>query len=340
MTYTFRKQLVSSGKYYCKCPKTRTPKFVVVHNTANKASAKNEINYMVGNDNYVSYHVAVDDVEAVQAIEFNRSCFACGDGANGQGNVYGISVEICYSTKYDGNEYTNAEENAVYVCARLLHQHGLGIDALKQHADFANKNCPHRIRESKSWDGFKGRVQWVLDEIKKGTIKAELSSGTTSQTVTTTSTTNEKFKIGDYGKTVKTTDNLNIRAKRNATSSIKGTIPKGETVTVEYILYQDDSKTPNGALWGSVYTKYGDGFINLNYVEPVVAVATATNTFKSYTVKVTADVLNVRKSSTVNSAITTTIKKNEVYTIVEEKSGWGKLKSGKGWINLSYTAKC
>ena len=31
--------------------------------------------------------------------------------------------------------------------------------------------------------------------------------------------------------------------------------------------------------------------------------------------------------------------KNEVYTIVEEKDGWGKLKSGTGWIKLSYAKK-
>ena len=27
------------------------------------------------------------------------------------------------------------------------------------------------------------------------------------------------------------------------------------------------------------------------------------------------------------------------YTIVEEKNGWGKLKSGAGWISLAYTKR-
>lgn len=105
-----------------------------------------------------------------------------GDGCNGQGNRYGIGVEICYSTKYDGNEYTQAEENAVYVIARLLNQFGLGIEALKQHHDFANKNCPHRLRDEGRWEGFKGRVQYVLGEIKAGRCASALSSGTTSTT--------------------------------------------------------------------------------------------------------------------------------------------------------------
>jgi len=31
--------------------------------------------------------------------------------------------------------------------------------------------------------------------------------------------------------------------------------------------------------------------------------------------------------------------KGDAYTIVEEKGGWGKLKSGAGWIYLKYTQK-
>lgn len=69
----------------------------------------------------------------------------------------------------------------------------------------------------------------------------------------------------------------------------------------------------------------------------------STNTeiaFSSYTVKVTTDVLNVRAGAGTSYKINTIVKKNEVYTIVEEKNGWGKLKSGAGWINLAYTKKC
>ena len=101
-------------------------------------------------------------------------------GANGEGNRHGIAVEICYS-KSGGPKYTAAEENAVYVMARLLHQYGLSINDFKQHADFAAKNCPHRIRdEGTLGKGVKARVQTVLTAIKKGECSASLSSGTTS----------------------------------------------------------------------------------------------------------------------------------------------------------------
>ncbi len=63
------------------------------------------------------------------------------------------------------------------------------------------------------------------------------------------------------------------------------------------------------------------------------------NNTTSYLVKVTASVLNVRSGPGTNYGINTTVKKDEVYTIVEENNGWGKLKSGAGWISLSYTTK-
>ena len=59
-----------------------------------------------------------------------------------------------------------------------------------------------------------------------------------------------------------------------------------------------------------------------------------------FKVKITADVLNVRSGAGTNYKITTTVKKNEVYTIVETQGNWGKLKSGSGWICLDYAVKC
>lgn len=58
-----------------------------------------------------------------------------------------------------------------------------------------------------------------------------------------------------------------------------------------------------------------------------------------YLVKVTATALNVRRGPGTNYGISTTIRDKGVYTIVQEQDGWGKLKSGAGWIKLSYTKK-
>lgn len=61
--------------------------------------------------------------------------------------------------------------------------------------------------------------------------------------------------------------------------------------------------------------------------------------FTPYLVRITANVLNVRKGAGTDYAVVTSVKKGEVYTIVDEKNGWGKLKSGAGWISLAYTEK-
>lgn len=64
-----------------------------------------------------------------------------------------------------------------------------------------------------------------------------------------------------------------------------------------------------------------------------------TNDKLNYKVKITANTLNVRVGAGTGYKVNTKVKKNEVYTIVAEKNGWGKLKSGVGWICLDYTKK-
>ena len=331
--YIFKQNLVSSSKYSIKCPFSMAPRYVVVHNTYNDASAENEVNYMINNNNQVSFHIACDDVNVIQGLPLNRNAWHATDGASGQGNRYGIGVEICYS-KSGGARYTKAEENAVYVCARLLHQHGLGIESLKQHHDFAlnGKNCPHRIRDEGRWEEFKGRVNWVLGEIKAGRCDASLSSGTTTsnQEVSKPTTNQEVSKPTSTNYVVKVTaDSLNIRKGPGASYSVVGELGKGEAYTIV--------ETQNG--WGKL--KSGVGWINLSYTQRVsnTTAASSTTSSTNYMVKVNVYSLNVRKGPSASYPVTTTVKKGDVFTIVKTQNGWGKLKSGAGWINLTYTDK-
>lgn len=59
----------------------------------------------------------------------------------------------------------------------------------------------------------------------------------------------------------------------------------------------------------------------------------------NYMVKVMCSALRIRKEPNTNSKIAGVIRDEGVYTIVQENNGWGKLKSGAGWICLKYTAK-
>ena len=167
MTYTVRQQLVAQSKYPLKCPYKMTPKYITVHNTANDASAANEVLYHNRNDNQVSYHVAIDDKEAVICVPFDRNAWHCGDGGGvNSGNRTSIGIEICYS-KSGGERYKKAEANAVHYIATLLKSYGWGVDRLRQHYDWSRKNCPHRIRDEKRWSSFVARVQAELDTLNK-----------------------------------------------------------------------------------------------------------------------------------------------------------------------------
>ena len=328
MAYTFKQNMVSSSKYSIKCPYSMTPQYITIHNTSNNASAENEVKYMISNNNQTSYHVAVDDKYVIQAIPFNRNAWHAGDGASGTGNRKSIGIEICYST---GNVETfkKAEANCAKYVATLLKQYGWTTSRVKRHKDWSGKNCPHKTMEL-GWDRFVKMIQAELDI---------LNGKTTAAKPTTSTTTSTTFKVGNYKKYVVTTDALNVRRTRNATSQVLTTIPKGTKIYVGYVMYQDNSTTPKGDLWGGVTYNNATGFINLNYVKPYVEPTTGTSKTVNYRVRITADSLNVRKEPNATAKVATTVAKGNVFTIVEEKNGWGKLKSGAGWINLSYTTK-
>lgn len=60
---------------------------------------------------------------------------------------------------------------------------------------------------------------------------------------------------------------------------------------------------------------------------------------EQFTVQITASSLNVRKGPGTSYAVAQTVSKGKVFTIVQQQGGWGKLKSGAGWISLKYTAR-
>lgn len=78
MAYTIIQKYVSPSMYYVKAPYAMSPIGVTIHNTANDASAVNEVAYMNSNYNEVSYHVAVDDKNIVLAVPFNRNAWHAG----------------------------------------------------------------------------------------------------------------------------------------------------------------------------------------------------------------------------------------------------------------------
>ena len=184
------KMLVPESKYSIKCPHQMKPEFIIIHNTANDASAMAEISYMIGNNNKVSFHCAIDNYRIVQGVAFDRNTWNATDGGNGNGNRKGIALEICYS-KSGGERFKEAERLAAEYTAYLLKQNNWGIEKVKKHEDFyPQKGCPHRTL-SEGWQNFLNLVQsYMVDRpidnnIKSGSdeLVRTYQNGSTSENV-------------------------------------------------------------------------------------------------------------------------------------------------------------
>lgn len=191
-----RKMECPEEKKGLKCPYEMTATRVVIHNTANDASAENEIRYMHSNNKSVSFHFAVDDKEAVQGIELNRNAWHAGDG-NGKGNREGIAIEICYS-KSGGERFEKAQRNAAELTARILEERGWGLERVTKHQDYNGKSCPHRTLEEYGWEYFIGLVREAMTG-EKNAEGGEKKEGTNRILKWQEAAIADGFKFPKYG---------------------------------------------------------------------------------------------------------------------------------------------
>lgn len=119
-------------------------------------------------------------------------------------------------------------------------------------------------------------------------------------------------------------DTLNVRDEANAKGTKLGELAHGSTVEVYGLADNGWALIQQGSLRGWVNGKY--------LVEPE-------KTFAPYIVRVTADALNIRKGPGTNYDVAGCVRDKGSYTIIGEQDGWGRLKSGAGWISLAYTTK-
>ena len=292
--YIIKQNLVASENYSVKCPHSMTAEFIVVHNTANDATAQNEVAYMIRNKNQVSFHYAVDDQEVVQGVPINRNTWHAGDG-NGEGNRKGISIEICYS-KSGGTRFDQAEKNAAHFIATLLRERGWSIEKVKKHQDFSNKYCPHRTLD-KGWNGFIQMIKSYLNDIPV--------------------TSSQGFKVGDQ-----------VRVKASATTYATGQIIASFVKNSTYEIIRVNG---NQLLLSKIVSWMNEVDVEKVSADNQISVATDS----SFLVEIICDELNIRQKADFNSKVVGTVKRGEVYTILQEENGLGKLKSGVGYISLN-----
>lgn len=138
------------------------PTFITIHSTGNPSStARNERDWLTNpsNTRIASWHICVDEREAIEAIPLDEVAFHAG---NATGNHTSIGIEICES----GNR-AKTLDNAVKLVAKLLKERGWGVDKLRRHFDWSGKMCP-RILAANNWAGWEKFKQDVQKELSGG----------------------------------------------------------------------------------------------------------------------------------------------------------------------------
>lgn len=189
----YRMNLVSPSMYGIKCPYNMRATKATVHETDNNASANNEVVYMIGNGNQTSFHVGIDEKEAVQGLPFDRNGWHAGDGKNGYGNRNTISFEICKN--YDPNRgttnisgtqlaaYNHAKANAVKVIAQVMIEQGINgvVGNVKTHNDWSGKLCPQKMLREGLWIPMRDQIIAEWARLKGGGTSAPSKPSTPSQ---------------------------------------------------------------------------------------------------------------------------------------------------------------
>lgn len=263
-------------------------------------------------------------VRVANILPYNMACWGVGGGSKGSFNydpVGHIQFEMCEDGLTDKTYFNSMWETAVEYCVYLCEKFGfdpLGKNVIVSHKEScdlgygSNHGDPHNwfVKHGKTMDDFRAAVKAKLDAAKP----------VTPAPVTTS------INEGDL---VKIASNATYYSGKAVPSWVKNKNWYVQGISGDRAVI-DKSEDGKNSICSP---------INSKFLSVVGAASTPVASFTPYLVKVTADVLNIRKGAGTNYTVTGSIRNKGVYTIVEESNGWGKLKSGAGWISLAYTKK-
>lgn len=194
---------------------------------------------------------------------------------------------------------------------RINHLNGCNMTV---HRDYANKSCPGTYLYDRQGD-IAAKVNAILDADNKPSENPKPAAST--------------VRVGD-----------SVKISSNATYYGGKSIP-GWVKNKTWIVLQVNGDR-------AVIDRSTDGQnsinspINVKFLSVVGTSGLQQTTFNPYLVKVNTSALNIRAGAGTNYKKTGCITSGGVYTIVAESAGqgsdkgWGKLKSGAGWISLDY----
>ena len=282
-------------------------------------------------------------ITTVQTMPWNYRPWGCGSGSKGSCNSGWIQFEICEDDTINKDYFNKVYKEACEITAYLCKMYGLDpngyttlngvkVPVILCHYDSHKLGLGNNHGDVYHWFKKHGKD---MDDVRKDV--AALMKVTDVKPVEPAipeepieSPAVSVVKVGD---TVKVASNATYYSGKEIPSWVKNKkwivkSVKGDRVVID--------KSTDGK--SSICSP-----VNIKYLT-VIKTADSPAAFAEYNVKVTADVLNVRKGAGTNYDKVSTVKNGQVYTIVDEASGkgatkWGKLKSGAGWISLDYVKK-
>lgn len=249
-------------------------------------------------------------IGCVQTMPWDYRPWGCGSGSKGSCNDGWIQFEICEDALTDKNYLEQAYEEAcqltAYLCEKYnidpngtVKHNGVDVPTILCHADSCALGLGSNHGDINHWFPKFGKSM--------ATARADVANLLNSQIETPSSNTNS------------TTTKISLYRIRKSWDDSKSQMGA-------YSVLENAKKACDKLKGYKVFDNEG----NIVY-EPAVAI-------KPYIVRTTVAKLNVRAEPNSLSKIVAVAPKG-AYTIIEEKNGFGYLKSGAGWIDLTYTTK-
>lgn len=173
--------------------RTRTStKYITLHNSGMahpSATAKGLNEYIHTTDREASWHFSVDDYEAYQELKLDEVGWHSGDGSYTYGDIYynndykrwcigggnnnSVGIEMCV---YSGCDFNMVMRNTAKLVAKLLVKYNLTTSDIRQHYDFAGKDCPQVLRQANRWKEMLELINieyYAITELKGVVFKFE-----------------------------------------------------------------------------------------------------------------------------------------------------------------------
>ena len=273
-------------------------------------------------------------IATYQTLPWNHRGWHGGSGTKGSVNDSHIGIEICEDGLTDATYFRKVFSEAVELCVYLCKMYNLdptadGViighyEGYKRGIASNHSDPGHWFpRHGENMDSFRAAVKKGMGTIIPG------------PTTPTPPTTPAEIKKGDK-----------VKLANNATYYNGKAIPawvKGQNWIVSFVSGDRAVIDKNASGTDSICSPVNVKFLTMVGAS-VPTAPTKPSAFQSYTVKVTASELNIRKGPGTNFGINGSISDKGLYTIIAESTGqsankWGKLKSGAGWVCLKYVKK-